>query len=153
MFTSVSQSVSHFSRSVISDWDRMDCSTPGFPVYHQYLELAQTHVHWVGYAIQASHPLSSTVNFSSCLQSFQASGSFPMSQFFASGGQSIGVSALASVFPMNIQYWFPSGCTSWISLLSKLTRQESSPTPQFKNINSSALSFLYSPTITSIHDY
>ena len=119
MFTSVSQSVSHFSRSVISDWDRMDCSTPGFPVYHQYLELAQTHVHWVGYAIQASHPLSSTVNFSSCRQSFQASGSFPMSQFFASGGQSIGVSALASVFPMNIQYWFPSGWTGLISLQSK----------------------------------
>ena len=93
---------------------------------------------------------SSVIPFSSCLQSFPASGSFPVSQFFASGGQSIGVSA--SVLPMNIQDWFPLGWTSWISLQSKgLSR--SSPPPQFKSINSSALSFLYSPTLTSIHDY
>ena len=97
----------------------MDYSTPGFPVHHHCLELAQTHVHWVGDAIQPSYPLSSTVNFSSCLQSFQASWSFPMSQFFASGGQSIGTSALASVLPMNIQHWFPSGWTGLISLKSK----------------------------------
>ena len=66
------------------------------------------------------HPtiLSSVVPFS-CLQSFPASGSFPMSQIFASGGQSIGASALASVLPMNTQDWSPSGWTSWISLLSK----------------------------------
>ena len=96
------------------------------------------------------HPTisSSVIPFSSCLQSFPASGSFLMSQFFTSGGQSIGVSASASVLPMNIQDWFPLGWTSWISLLS----QESSPTPQFKSINSSAPSFLYSPTLTSIHD-
>ena len=62
---------------------------------------------------------SSIVPFSSCLQSFPASGSFPMSQFFASGGQSIGVSASASVFPMNIQDWLPLGWTGWISLQSK----------------------------------
>ena len=101
------------------------------------------------------HPTisSSVVPFFSCLLSFSASGSFPMSQFFTLSGQSIGASASASVLPMNIQYWFPSGWTSWISLLSKLTRQESSPTPQFKSINSSALSFLYSPTLTSICDY
>ena len=61
----------------------------------------------------------SVIPFSSCLQSFPASGSFPVSQFFASGGQSIGVSALASVFPMNIQDWFPLGWTGWISLQSK----------------------------------
>ena len=65
-----------------------------------------------------------------------ASGSFPISQFFASGGQSIGVSASASVLPMNIQDWFPLGLTSWISLQSK-DSQESSSTPQFKSINSS----------------
>ena len=67
------------------------------------------------------HPtiLSSVVPFSSCLQSFLTSGSFPVSQFFTSGGQSIGVSASASVFPMNIKGWFPLGLTGWISLQSK----------------------------------
>ena len=70
---------------------------------------------------QWCHPTisSSLVPFSSCLQSFPASGSFQMSQFFASGGQSIGVSALTLVLPMNIQDWFPLGWTGWISLLSK----------------------------------
>ena len=76
---------------------------------------------------------------------------FPVSQFFASGGQSIGVSASASVLPMNIQNWFPLGWTGWISLQSK-DSQESSPTPQFKSINYLVLS-LYCPTLTSIHDY
>ena len=67
------------------------------------------------------HPTisSSVVPFPSCLQSFPASGSFPMSQFFTSGGQSIGISASASVLPMNIQDWFALGLTGWISLLSK----------------------------------
>ena len=77
---------------------------------------------------------------------------FPMSQFFTSGGQSTGVLASASVLPRNIQDWFPLGWTGWISLQSK-GLSESSPTPQFKSINSSALSFLYSPTLTSIYDY
>ena len=100
------------------------------------------------------HPTNSSyvIPFSSCLQSFPASGSSPMSQFFASGGQSIGVSASASVLPMNSQDWFPLGWTGWISLQSR-DSQESSPTPQFKSINSSVLSFLYSPTLTSVHDY
>ena len=62
---------------------------------------------------------SSVILFSSCLQSFPASGSFPKSQFFASGGQRIGASASASVLPMNIQDWFPLGWTCWISLQSK----------------------------------
>ena len=95
---------------------------------------------------------SSVMPFSSCLQSFPASGSFPMNQFFAAGGQSTGASASASALPMNIQDWFPLGWTGWISLQSKgLSRVFS--TPQFKSINSSALSFLYGPTLTSIHDY
>ena len=89
---------------------------------------------------------------SSYLQSFPASGSFPMRQFFPSGGQSIGVSASVSVFPMNIQDWFLLGWTGWISLQFK-DSQESSPTPQFKSINSSVLNFIYSPTFTSILDY
>ena len=79
------------------------------------------------------HPtISSSLLFlSSCLQSFPASGSFPMSQFFASGGQSIGVSASALVLPMNVQDWFPSGLTGWISLLSKgLSRVFSNTTVQ-----------------------
>ena len=89
----------------------MDCSMPGFPVLHHLWELAQIRGQWVG------HPtiLSSVVPFSSCLQSFPASVSFQMSQFFASGGQRIGVSAL----PMNIQDWFPLGWTGLISLQSK----------------------------------
>ena len=81
--------------------DRMDCSTPGFPVHHQLWELAQTHVHRVGDAIQPFH---SAIPFSSCIQSFPASGSFPMSQFFTSGDQSIRVSPSTSVLPVNIQH-------------------------------------------------
>ena len=97
------------------------------------------------------HPtISSSVVPFSCLQSFPASGSFQMSQFFASGGQSIGASASISVLPMN---WFPLGWTGWISLQSKRDSQESSPTSQFNSINSLALIFLCSPTLTSIHDY
>jgi len=100
------------------------------------------------------HPTisSSVVPFSSCPQSFPASGSFPMSQLFASGGQSIRVSALASVLPMNTQDWSPLEWTGWISLHWRES-QESSPTPQFRSINSLLLSFLYSPTLTSIHDH
>ena len=90
--------------------------------------------------------------FSSCLQSFPASGSFQMSQLFTSGSQSIGVSASTSVFPMNTQDWFSLGWTGWIPC-SPRDSQESSPTPQFKSINSLAFSFLYSPTLTSIYDY
>ena len=74
---------------------------------------------------------SSAIPFSSCLLSFPASGSFPMSQFFASGGQSYGISASASVLPMNIQDWFPLGWTGWISLQSKgLSRVFSNTTAQ-----------------------
>ena len=93
---------------------------------------------------------SSVIPFSSCPQSFPASGCFPMSQFFALGSQSIGVSA--SVLPINIQNWFPLGLTPLISLQSKEFSRVFS-NPQFQSINSSALSFLYGPTLTSIHDY
>ena len=110
------------------------------------------------------HPtiLSSVVPFS-YLQSFTASGSFLMNQFFTPGGPSIEVSALASLFPMNIQDWFPLGLTCLIFLQSKgLSRvfspppkkqKESSPTLITQHFNSLALSFLYSPTLTTIHDY
>ena len=101
------------------------------------------------------HPtiLSSVAPYSSCLQSFPISGSFPMSQFSASGSQSTGVSASASILPMNIQDWFPLGWTGLASLQSKGLSRDSSPTPQFKSISSLVLSFLYSLTVTSIHDY
>ena len=104
---------------------------------------------------QWCHPAisSSVVPFSSCLQSFPASKSFPRTQFFTSDGQSTGASALSSVLPMNILDWFPLGLTGLTLLERSKGFQESSPTPQFKNINSLALSSLYSPTPTSIHDY
>ena len=99
------------------------------------------------------HPTisSSVIPFFSYLQSFPASGSLQMSQFFTSGGRSIGISAPASILPMNIQNWFPLGWTGWISC-SLRASQEFSPTPQFRSISSLVLSFLYSPNLTSIHD-
>ena len=131
-FSSVAQSCSTLCNP-------MDCSTPGFPVHHQLLELTQIHVHHVGDAIQPLNPLSS---FSSHLQSFPASGSFPMSQFFASGGQSIGDLASASVLSMNIQDRFPLGWTGWISLQSKgLSRVFSNTTVQKHQFFSAQLSF------------
>ena len=100
------------------------------------------------------HPTisSSVTPFYSRLQSFPASGSFPVSQFFESGGQSIGVSALASVLPMNIQDWFPLGLTGLISLQSKGLSIIFSNTI-VQNHQFSMLSFLYGQTLTSIHDY
>ena len=109
--------------------DPMNRSTSGLPVHQQPPEFTQTHVHWVSDAIQPSHLLSSPFSF--CPQSLSASGSFPMSQLFAWGGQSIGVSASASVLPMNVQDWFLLGWTCWISLESKgLTRVFSNTTVQ-----------------------
>ena len=122
--------ISSFSRSVVSDslqphglrHARLPCPAPTPGVYLNSCPSSQ----WC-------HPTisSSVVPFSSCLQSCPASGSFPMSQFFASGGQSIGVSASASVLSMNIQDWSPLGWTDWISLLSKgLSRVFSNTTVQ-----------------------
>ena len=96
--------------------------------------------------------ISSSVSpFSSCPQSFPVPGSFPMSQLFTSGGQSIGASAAALVLPVNIQSWFPLGLV-WSPYCPR-DSQESSPTPQFKSINSLMLSLLYGPTLISVHDY
>ena len=130
--------------------DPMNRSTSGLPVHHQLPEFTQTHIHRISDAIQSSYSLSSPSP--PAHQSLPASGSFPMSQLFAWGGQSIGVSASASVLPMNIQDWSPLGWTGWISLQCKRLT-ESSPAPQLKSINSSVLSFLHSPTLTSIHDH
>ena len=140
-----------FSRSVVSDslWPhepqhaRPPCPSPTPGVHPNPCPLSW----WC-------HPTisSSVVPFSSCPQSFPASGSFQMSQLFASVGQSIGVSASTSVLPVDTQDWSPLAWTDWISLQSKgLSRVFS--TPQFKSINSLALSFLCSLTLTSIHDH
>ena len=99
---------------------------------------------------QWCHPTisSSVVPFSFCLQSFSASGSFPMNEFFASGGQSIGASALASVLPKNIQDWFPLGLTGWISLLSKgLSRVFSNTIVQKRQFFGAQLSLWSNPHI------
>ena len=138
-----------FSRSVMSDslqphelqHARPPCPSPTPGVYSNPCPLS-----WL------SHPTisSSVVPFSSCPQSLPASEFFPVSQLFTSHGQSIGVSASTSVLPMKTQDWSPLGWTGWISLQSKgLSRVF--PKPQFKSINSLALSFLYSPTLASIH--
>ena len=110
--------------------DPMNCSMPGLPVHHQLPKSTQTHPCPLG---RWCHPTisSSAIPFSSCPQSFPASGSFQMSQLFTSGGRSIGVSASTSVLPMNTQDWSPLGWTGWISLQSKrLSRVFSNTTVQ-----------------------
>ena len=139
-----------FSRSVVSDslWThgvqhaRLPCPLPTPWACSNSCTTSQ----WC-------HPTisSSLIPFFSCLQSFPASGSFPMSQLFTWGGPSIGVSASASVLPMNIQDWFPLGWTGWISLQSKGLSRVFNTTAQ--GISSSGVSFLYSLTLTSTHDY
>ena len=140
-----------FSHSVVSDslWPhesqhtRPPCPSPT-PRVHSNSCLSNW---WCHPAIS-----SSVVPFSSCPQYLPASESFPISQLFSWGGQSFGISALASVLPMNTQDCSP---LEWLvgSPCSPRDSQESSPTPQFKSINSSALSFLHSPTLKSIHDH
>ena len=119
--------------------DPVNRSTPGLPVHHQLPEFNSNSCPsswWYHPAIS-----SSVVPFSFFLQSLPASGSFPMSQHFAWGGQSIGVSALASVLPMNTQDWSPLGWTSWISLQSKgLSRVFSNTTVQKHQFLSAQLS-------------
>ena len=140
-----------FSCSVISNtWEPVDCSTTGFLVHHQLPELTQTHVHWVGDAIQPSHPLSSPSPLAYNLSQHQG-----LFQWVSSSHQ------VVKVWEFQLQHQ----CFQWIfrtdffqdwlvgSPCSPRDSQESSPTPQFKSIISSALSFLHSPTLTSIHDH
>ena len=103
---------SSVSQAYLTLCNPMDCSMPGLPVHHQLPEFTQTHVHRVGDAIQPFHPLSSPSPPPSIFPSIRV---FPMSQFFTSGGQSSGVSASASVLPMNIQDWFK---IDWLDLLA-----------------------------------
>ena len=140
---------SSVTQSCLTLCNPMDCSTPGLPVHHQLPEFIQTHVHWVSDAIQPSHPLSSP----SFLPSI-----FPSIRVFSNE------SALRSRWPKYWSFSFSispsneySGLISsrmdWLDLLAVQGTQEFSPTPQLKNINSSVLSFLYSSTLKSIHDY
>ena len=146
--SSVSQSVSSVAQSCPTLCDPMNPSTPGLPVHHQIPEFTQTHVHrvWCHPAISYS-----VVPLSSYPQSLPTSGSFPMSQLFTWGDQSIGVPASASVLPMNTQDWSPLEWT-WVSLQSKgFSRVFSNTTVQKHQFL--AFSFIHSPTLTSIHDY
>ena len=128
----------------------MDCSTLGLPVHHQLLEFTQIHIHWVGDAIQPSHPLLSPSPLSFNLSQHQG-----LFQGVSSSHQ------VAKVLEFQLQHQ----SFQWIFRTAFLSdglvgtpcsprdSQESSPTPQFKTINSSAFSYLYSPTLTSIHDH
>ena len=107
---------SSVAHSCLTLCDPMDCSTPGFPCPSSTPRVCANSCA----SRKWCHPTTSlSIIPFSCLQSFPASGSFPMSQFFTSGGQSIRASASASVLPMNIQDWFSLGWTGWISLQSK----------------------------------
>ena len=150
VFTFIQFSSVQFSRSVVSDslWPhesqqaKPPCPSPSPGVHSDSCPSSP----WCHPAIS-----SSVVPFSSCLQSLPASESFPMCQLFAWGGQSTGVSALASVLPKKSQGWSPSEWTGWISLQSKgLSRVFSNTTVQKHH---TALSLLHSPTLTSIHDH
>ena len=141
---------SSVTQSCLTLEDPMDCSMPGFPAHHQLPELAQTHVHWAGDAIQPSHPLSS-----SSPPAFNLSQHQGLFQWVSSSHQA------AKVLKFQLQHqsfqWIFRTNILWDWLIGSPCNprdsQESSPTPQFKSINSLALSFLYSPTLTSTHDY
>ena len=128
----------------------MDYSTSDFPVHHQLLELTQTHVHWVGDALQPSHPLSSPSPPASSLSQHQ--GPFKWFSSLPSGDQSIGVSASASVLPMNIQDLFPLGLIGSISLQFKGLSRIFSSTTVWKYQFFSAHPSLWSNSHI-IHDY
>ena len=118
----------------------MHCSVPGFPVLHHLLKFAKL---MSAESVSPSNYLIFVIPFS-CLQSFPASGSFPMSRLFTSGGHSIGASASASFLPMNIQSWFPLGLTSLISLQSKGLSRVFSSTTVWKHQLFSAQTSLWS---------
>ena len=129
--------------------DPMDYSTPGFPVHYQLPELTKIHVNWVSDAIKPSHPLPSPSSPAFNLPHHQG-----LFQWVSSSHQV--VKALEfnfSLSPSNEYSGLISFRIDWLYLLAVQGTQESSLTPQFKNINFSVLSFLYSLTLTSIHDY
>ena len=141
---------SSVAQSCLTLCDPMDCTMPGLPVYHQLLEFTQTHVHWVGDAIQSSHPLSSPSP--PALNLSQHQGLFQWISY---------LHQVAKLLELQLQHqsfqWIfrTDFLQDWlvVSLCSPRASQKSSPTPQFKSINSLALSFLYSSSLTFIHDY
>ena len=143
-------SISSVTQSCLTLCDPMDCSTPGFPVHHQLLKLAQTHVFWVSDAIQPSHPLPSPST--PAFNLFLHQGLF---QWVSSSHQ------VAKVLELQFQYqsfqWIlrTDFLEDWLvgSPCSPRDFLKSFPIPQFKSISSSMLSFLYGPVLTSIHDY
>ena len=146
-FTNTSSSV---AQSCPTLGNPTDCSTPSFPVPHQLLDLAQTHVHQVGDAIQPSHPLTSPSppNFNLSLHQGLFQG--------VSSSQQVAKGLELQLQHQSFKWTFRTDfLEDWLagSPCSPRNSQESSPTPQFKSINSSALSFLYSPALTSIYDY
>ena len=122
----------------------MDCSMPGLPVHCQLLEFTQTHVHWVGDAIQPSHPLSSPSP-----PAFNLSKNQGLFQWLSSSHQ------LVKVLKFQLQHqsfqWIFRTNSLWVELVGSPCSPRDSPTPQFKSVSSLALSFLYSPALTSIH--
>ena len=138
---------SSVAQSCLTLCDPMNRSTPGLPVHHQLLEFTQTHVHPVGDAIS-----SSVVPFSSCPQSLPASGSFPKSQLFAWGGQSIRVSALASVLPMNIPGLI-SFRMNWLDLLAVQGTLKSLLQHHTSKASILSCSAFFTVQLTSIHDH
>ena len=141
---------SSVAQTCLTQCDPKDCSTPGLPVHHQLLELAQTQVHWVGDDMQPSHPLSSPSPPTCNLPQYQG-----LFQLVSSSHQ------VAKVLEFQLQHqsfqWIlrTDFLGDWLvgSPCSSRDSQESSPTPQFKSINSSVFNFIYGPTLTSIHDY
>ena len=130
---SASAQFSSVTQSCLTLCDSLDCSTPDLPVHHQLPRVYSNSCPLSSWC----HPtvLASVVLFCSSLQSFPTSGSFPMRQFFASGGQSIRVSASTSVLPMNSQDWSHLGWTDWSSLMFKrLSRVFSNTTVQKASI-------------------
>ena len=146
----ISLQFSSVTQSCLTVCDPMDCSMTDFPVLCPLPEFAQTHVRWVGDAIQPSHPLASPSPPAPNLSQHQ--GLFKWVSSLHQVVKVLGVSASASVLQMNIQDWSPLGWTGWISLqskgLSSVLQHHSS-----KASILSALSFLHSPALTSIHDY
>ena len=149
-FRQASVQFSSIAESCPTLCDPMDCSRPGSPVHHQLLELTQTHVHWVGDAIQPSHPLSAPSP-----PAFNPSKHQGLFKWVSSSHQ------VAKVLEFRLEHqsfqWTPRTDLLYNGLVgspgSPSDTQESSPTPQFKSINSLVLSFLYHLTLTSIHDY
>ena len=146
----INESVSSIAQSCLTLWDPMNCSMPGLPVHHQLPEFTQTHVHWV--SMPSNHlvlcrPLLLLPSIFSRIRVFSNESAlhirWPKYYTFS-----------FSICPSSENPGMISFRMDWFNLLAvKGTTQESSPTPQFKSINSSALSFLYSPSLSAIHDH